>query len=120
MYFNIGGGSKLPGSNIDPTVNRLARYNMSGEDGDTKEDIVIHVHILRTIELKLKVQLVISNNSDAIKHDINIFKLIKYLVLSSFSRFVTRVTWQVPLVEQVLLTLQEHLSSPLVFCGVHV
>ena len=93
---------------------------MSGEDGDTKEDIVIHVHILRTIELKLKVQLVISNNSDAIKHDINIFKLIKYLVLSSFSRFVTRVTWQVPLVEQVLLTLQEHLSSPLVFCGVHV
>ena len=41
---------------------------MSGEDGDTKEDIVIHVHILRTIELKLKVQLVISNNSDAIKN----------------------------------------------------
>jgi hypothetical protein len=53
VYFNIGGGSKLPGSSIDPTVNRLARYNMSGEDGDTKEDIVIHVHILRTIELKL-------------------------------------------------------------------
>ena len=42
---------------------------MSGEDGDTKEDIVIHVPNLRTIELKLKVQLVISNNSDAIKHD---------------------------------------------------
>ena len=27
MYFNIGGGSKLPGSSIDTTVNRLARYN---------------------------------------------------------------------------------------------
>jgi hypothetical protein len=28
VYFNIGGGSKLPGSSIDPTVNRLARYNI--------------------------------------------------------------------------------------------
>ena len=28
MYFNIGGGSKLPGSSIDTTVNRLARYNI--------------------------------------------------------------------------------------------
>ena len=28
MYFNIGGGSKLPGSSIDTTVNRLARYNL--------------------------------------------------------------------------------------------
>ena len=27
MYFNIGGGSKLPGSSTDTTVNRLARYN---------------------------------------------------------------------------------------------
>ena len=31
------------------------------------------------------------------------------------ARFVTRVTWQVPLVEQELLTLAEHLSSPPVF-----
>jgi hypothetical protein len=28
VYFNIGGGSKLPGSSIDTTVNRLARYNI--------------------------------------------------------------------------------------------
>jgi hypothetical protein len=28
MYFNIGGGSKLPDSSIDTTVNRLARYNL--------------------------------------------------------------------------------------------
>ena len=28
MYFNIGGGSKLPGSSIDTTVNRLARYSI--------------------------------------------------------------------------------------------
>ena len=27
MYFNIGGGSQLPGSSIDTTVNRLARYS---------------------------------------------------------------------------------------------
>ena len=31
--------------------------------------------------------------------------------------FVTRLTQQVPLVEQVLLTLSEHLSSPPVFCS---
>jgi hypothetical protein len=29
VYFNIGGGSKLPGSSIDTTVNRLARYNIT-------------------------------------------------------------------------------------------
>jgi hypothetical protein len=34
-------------------------------------------------------------------------------------RFVTRLTW-VPLVEQELLTLLEHLSSPPVFSGVRV
>jgi hypothetical protein len=34
--------------------------------------------------------------------------------------FVTRLTWWVPLVEQELLTLPEHLSSPPVFSGVHV
>jgi hypothetical protein len=28
VYFNIGGGRKLPGSSIDTTVNRLARYNI--------------------------------------------------------------------------------------------
>jgi len=34
--------------------------------------------------------------------------------------FVTRLTWRVPLVEQELLTLSEHLSSPPVFSGVRV
>ena len=34
--------------------------------------------------------------------------------------FVTRITRQVPLVEQELLTLPEHLSSPPVFSGVRV
>jgi hypothetical protein len=34
--------------------------------------------------------------------------------------FVTRVTWQVPLVEQELLTLPENLSSPPDFCRVRV
>jgi len=34
--------------------------------------------------------------------------------------FVTRLTRQVPLVEQELLTLPEHLSSPPVFSGVRV
>ena len=34
--------------------------------------------------------------------------------------FVTRLTWWVPLVEQELLTLPEHLSSPPVFSGVRV
>ena len=34
--------------------------------------------------------------------------------------FVTRLTQQVPLVEQELLTLPEHLSSPPVFSGVRV
>ena len=44
-------------------------------------------------------------------------------VLSSFmtiTGFVTRLTRQVPLVQQELLTLPEHLSSPPVFCGVCV
>ena len=34
--------------------------------------------------------------------------------------FVPRLTWRVSLVEQELLTLPEHLSSPPVFSGVHV
>jgi hypothetical protein len=34
--------------------------------------------------------------------------------------FVARLTRRVPLVEQELLTLREHLSSPPVFCGVRV
>ena len=34
--------------------------------------------------------------------------------------FVTRLTRRVPLVEQELLTLPEHLSSPMVFSGVRV
>ena len=34
--------------------------------------------------------------------------------------FVTRLTWRVPLVEQELPTLPEHLSSPPVFSGVRV
>jgi hypothetical protein len=34
--------------------------------------------------------------------------------------FVTRLIWRVPLVEQELLTLPEHLSSPLVFSEVRV
>jgi hypothetical protein len=36
------------------------------------------------------------------------------------SGFVTRLTWQVSLVEQELPTLPEHLNSPLVFNGVRV
>ena len=36
------------------------------------------------------------------------------------TEFVTRLTRRVSLVEQVLLTLPEHLSSPLVFSGVRV
>ena len=36
------------------------------------------------------------------------------------SGFVTRLTRRVPLVEQELFTLPEHMSSPAVFCGVHV
>jgi len=36
------------------------------------------------------------------------------------TRFVTRLTRQVPLLEQELLALQEHLSSPPVFSGVRV
>ena len=34
--------------------------------------------------------------------------------------FVTRLTWRMPIVEQELLTLPEHLSSPVVFSGVRV
>jgi len=36
------------------------------------------------------------------------------------TRFVTRLTWWVPLVKQELLPLPEHVSSPPVFSGVHV
>jgi len=43
------------------------------------------------------------------------------LVLSSFiTRFVTRLTRRVPLVEQELFTLPEHLSSSPMFSGVRV
>ena len=35
------------------------------------------------------------------------------------ARFVTRITRQVPLVEQELLTLTEHPNSPMYFSGVH-
>jgi hypothetical protein len=44
-------------------------------------------------------------------------------VLSSFMtyhRFVTRLTWRVPLVEQERLTLPQHLSSLQVFSGIRV
>ena len=42
-------------------------------------------------------------------------------VVSSFRSYhVTRLTRQVPLVEQELLILPEHLSSPPFFCGVRV
>jgi hypothetical protein len=41
-------------------------------------------------------------------------------VLSSFTGYITRLTRWVPLVEQELLTLPEHLSSPPVFSGVRV
>ena len=36
------------------------------------------------------------------------------------TRFITRLTWRVSLVEQELLTHPEHLSSPPVFSGVRV
>jgi hypothetical protein len=36
------------------------------------------------------------------------------------TRFGTRLTWRVPLVEQEMLTLPEHLSSPSVLSGVRV
>ena len=41
-----------------------------------------------------------------------------YQFCDSYSGFVTRLTWRVPL-EQELLTLPEHLGSPPVFSGVH-
>ena len=41
-------------------------------------------------------------------------------VLSSFTRSITRLTRRVPLVEQELLTLPEHLNSPPVFSGFRV
>jgi hypothetical protein len=37
-----------------------------------------------------------------------------------FTRFITRVTWRVPLVKQELLTIPEYPSSPPVFSGVCV
>ena len=44
-----------------------------------------------------------------------------FLVLSQLvTGFVTRLTRRVPLVEQELLTLPEHLSSPPVFSGVRI
>jgi hypothetical protein len=46
------------------------------------------------------------------------FFLCNYLLL--ITGFVTRLTGQVPLVEQELLILSKHLSSPPVFSGVRV
>jgi hypothetical protein len=40
-----------------------------------------------------------------------------FLIHDLITGFVTRLTQQVPLVEQELLTLPEHLSSPPVFSG---
>jgi len=40
--------------------------------------------------------------------------------ITFITRFVTRLTRQVPLVEQELFTLPGHLSSPLDFSGVHI
>ena len=40
--------------------------------------------------------------------------------MSVITGFITGVTRQVPLVEQELPTLSEHMSSPPVFSGIHV
>jgi hypothetical protein len=43
-----------------------------------------------------------------------------WAILTFVNAFVTRVAWRVPLMEQELVTLPEHMSSPLVYSGVHV
>jgi hypothetical protein len=57
------------------------------------------------------------NNSKIYRNNHTLLTLIAYTMITGF---VTRLTRRVPLVEQVLLTLPEHLSSPPVFSGVHV
>jgi ABC-type amino acid transport system permease subunit len=49
-----------------------------------------------------------------------VMRINHHRALSLFMRFVTSVTRRVPLVEQSLLTLPEHLSSPPVCSGVRV
>ena len=49
---------------------------------------------------------------------VNTSRVFPHLLL--ITGFVTRLTRQVPLVEQELLTLPEHLSSPPAFSGVRV
>ena len=49
--------------------------------------------------------------------------IVSYLIMSQqreFTRFVTRLTRRVSLVEQKLLTLSEHMGSPPIFSGVRV
>jgi len=48
---------------------------------------------------------------------VQICEIVLYYFITGF---VTRLTRRVPLVEQELLTLPEHMSSPLVFSGVRV
>jgi hypothetical protein len=45
VYFNIGGGSKLPGSSIDTTDNRLARYSV----------LWVNVELLHVINYEINV-----------------------------------------------------------------
>ena len=51
---------------------------------------------------------------------IYIIGVVLYLFEVRFSGFVTRLSRRVPLVEQELLTIPEHLSSPPIFSGVRV
>jgi hypothetical protein len=53
-------------------------------------------------------------------HFISEYFVVRLIVLILITEFVTIATWGVPLVEQELLTLQEHLRSSLVFSGVRV
>jgi len=48
---------------------------------------------------------------------VNIMTNAKLAKIMYITRFVTRVTWRVPLVEQELLTLQKHPSSPVFLLG---
>ena len=49
-----------------------------------------------------------------------IIELCSFPYLWLITGLVTRLTWRVPLLEQELFVLPEHLSSPQVFSGVHV
>ena len=75
----------------------------------------------------------VKHHSDSTKKfsETDIFNMLENFMVAimtwltfSYSRlitgFVTRLTWWVPLVEQELLTLPEHLSSPPVFSMVRV